>query len=626
MRISFEGKSYVTEAKTILEFLKEIKKDKDALVAEVNGELCDLTSPVVDNSNLRIYTFADKKGKEVFWHTSSHILAQAVKRLFPNAKLAIGPSIEEGFFYDIDLELREEDLEKIEKEMKKIISEKLPIQRKEISYEEAKKLFQDNPYKLELIEEYKENLTIYIQGEFFDLCKGPHLPNTSYVGAIRITKLAGAYWRGDPNNKMLTRIYGISFPTEKELQDYLTFLEEAKKRDHRILGQKLDLFSFHDEGPGFVFWHYKGMILRNILLDLWRKIHYSQGYQEISTPILLNESLWHTSGHWDHYKKNMYFTTIDDQIYAIKPMNCPGGILVYKSRPRSYKEFPLKLAEIGLVHRHELSGVLHGLLRVRAFTQDDAHIFCEPEYLKKEIKEVVKLIDSVYKIFGFDYHVEISTRPESRVGSDELWDLAENSLEEVCREMNLNYKINPGEGAFYGPKIDFHIRDSLKRTWQCATVQVDFNMPQRFELTYMGRDGTYNHRPVMLHRVVYGSLERFIGILIEHYAGNFPLWLNPVQIKILTVADRFQEKARSIGEKIAKEGFRVEYDFEAMTINKKVRNAELEKVNYILVIGEKDSEERLAVRSRDDKIEFLSLREFLEKLKQEMNEPFKHLF
>ncbi|MEM4396815.1 MAG: threonine--tRNA ligase [Candidatus Woesearchaeota archaeon] len=627
MKINYNGKIYETNAKNLLEFMKEVSAK--GLVAEVNGTLYDLTTPLTmfpDGFTLNFYDFNHKKGREVFWHTSSHILAQAILRLFPNAKLAIGPAIDEGFYYDIDVSIKEEDLKKIEEEMKKIIKENLKIIREEIDYVKARELFKDNPYKMELIEEYKEEkLTIYRQGEFYDLCRGPHLPSTGYVGAIKIMKLAGAYWRGDSRNKMLTRIYGISFSSEKELNDYLTMLEEAKKRDHRVLGEQLDLFSFHEEGPGFVFWHFKGMILRNILMDLWRKVHYKQGYQEISTPIMLNEELWHRSGHWDHYRKNMYFTTIDEQIYAVKPMNCPGGILVYKSRPRSYREFPLKLGEFGLVHRHELSGVLHGLLRVRAFTQDDAHIYCEPENMKKEIMDVVKLIDSMYKIFGFSYHVEISTRPESRVGSDELWNLAESALEEVCKEMHLNYKINPGDGAFYGPKIDFHIKDSLGRTWQCATVQVDFNMPMRFELTYMGKDGTYNHTPVMLHRVVYGSLERFIGILIEHYAGKFPLWLNPVQVKILTVADRFEDKAKVIGKKLEDAGFRVAYDFEAMTINKKVRNAELEKVNYILVIGEKDNEENLAIRNRDGKVENKSLEEFINAMKEEINQPFKHL-
>ncbi len=643
MKIKYNGKEYEFDGKTIEEFLKSNNLWSDEiLVAEINGTTWDLTRPLTDftstitntsnkesNANtleLKTYTFNDEIGKQTFWHTSAHILAQAVKRLFPNAKLAIGPAIEEGFYYDFDVKLTEDDLRKIEDEMKKIVKENLKLERIELTYEKAKEMFKDEPYKLELIEDFNNegyNLSAYKQGEFVDLCRGPHLPSTGYVKAIKLIKLAGAYWRGNARNKMLTRVYGISFPKEEMLKEYLYRIEEAKKRDHRKLGRELDLFSFHDEGPGFVFWHHKGMILRNLLMDFWRRVHYADGYQEVSTPIILSKELWLRSGHWDHYKDNMYFTKIDDKDYAIKPMNCPGGILIYKSRPRSYKEFPLKLGEFGLVHRHELSGVLHGLLRVRAFTQDDAHIFCEEEQMKEEIKHVVELVDRMYKVFGFQYHVEISTRPEDRVGSDEIWDKAENALIEVVKELNLDYKINEGDGAFYGPKIDFHIKDSIGRTWQCATVQLDFNMPERFDLTYMGRDGTYNHRPVMIHRVVYGSLERFIGILIEHYAGKFPLWLNPVQVKLLSVADRHVEKAKAIGEKMKQEGFRVDYDFENLSIAKKVRNAELEKVNYIIVIGDRDDENNLAIRDRDGKVEKMSLQQFIEKMKKEVNEPFE---
>ncbi len=641
MKIKYNGKEYEFDGKTIEEFLKSNNLWSDEiLVAEINGTTWDLTRPLTDFTTsttntsttntleLKTYTFNDEIGKQTFWHTSAHILAQAVKRLYPEAKLAIGPAIEEGFYYDFDVKLTEDDLKKIEDEMKKIVKENLKLERIELTYDEAKEMFKDEPYKLELIEDFNNDgykLSAYKQGEFVDLCRGPHLPSTGYVKAFKLTKLAGAYWRGDARNKMLTRVYGISFPKEEMLKEYLYRIEEAKKRDHRKLGRELDLFSFHEEGPGFVFWHHKGVILRNILMDIWRKVHYADGYQEVSTPIILSKELWLRSGHWDHYKDNMYFTKIDDKDYAIKPMNCPGGILVYKSRPRSYKEFPLKLGEFGLVHRHELSGVLHGLLRVRAFTQDDAHIFCEEHQMKQEIKHVVELIDKFYKTFGFDYHVEISTRPEDRVGSDEIWDKAEGALIEVAKELNLDYRINEGDGAFYGPKFDFHIKDSLGRSWQCATVQLDFNMPERFDLTYMGRDGTYNHRPVMIHRVVYGSLPRFIGILIEHYAGKFPLWLNPVQVKILSVADRHIEKAKAIGEKLIDAGFRVEYDFENLSIAKKVRNAELEKVNYIIVIGDRDDENNLAIRNREGQVEKLSLQEFIEKMKLEVNDALKPL-
>ena len=623
-KIKYNEKEYEFEGKSILDFVKSI--NSNALVAKLNGKLVDLTTTLPSTCELELFDFSTDLGKKTFWHTSAHVLAQAIMRVKPDAKLTIGPAIDNGFYYDVDAEFTEDDYKKIEKEMKAIIHENIPIVREEISYEKAKELFKDNPYKLELVEEYKSSgLSIYRQGDFFDLCRGPHLPSTGYIKAIKIVKVSGAYWRGDAKNKMLQRIYGISFPTKEEMNDYLRMIEEAKKRDHRKIGQDLDLFSFHEEGPGFIFWHHKGMVLRNILIDFWRFQHYADGYQEVSTPIILNKELWVRSGHWDHYKNNMYFTKIDDQDYAVKPMNCPGGILIYKSRPRSYKEFPLKLGELGLVHRHELSGVLHGLMRVRAFTQDDAHIFCEPKDIKEQIKGVLKLIKETYNLFGFPFSIEISTRPDDKIGSDDLWDTAENALMEVCKEAGLEYKINEGDGAFYGPKIDVHIKDSLGRDWQCATVQLDFFMPQRFELKYMGEDGTYDHVPVMIHRVIYGSLERFIGILLEHYAGKLPLWLSPVQVKILSVSDDFVDKAKKIGMKLQQNGFRIEYDFRSESIGKKVRSAQLEKVNYVLVIGEKDSESDLAVRDRDGKVKHYSLSEFIDAMKEEIKAPFRKI-
>ena len=542
--------------------------------------------------------------ESMYWHTTSHIMAQAVQRLFPDAKITIGPAIEKGFYYDFDVEkpFSDEDLAKIEEEMKKVIKEDLPIERFELPREEAIKLMEERnePYKVELIKELPEGevISFYKQGEYTDLCRGPHLPSTGCVKAIKLLSSSGAYWRGDEHNKMLQRIYGISFPKASELEEYLTMLEEAKKRDHKKLGKELGLFMMSPEGPGFPFFLPKGMVLRNILEDFWRKIHVKNGYVEIKTPMILNEQLWHTSGHWDHYKENMYTTKIDDEDYGIKPMNCPGGMLVYKNGLHSYRDLPIRAGELGLVHRHEKSGELNGLFRVRCFTQDDAHIFCTPDQIQDEIAGVIALVDKVYSIFGFSYSIELSTRPENSMGSDEQWEMAEGALKKVLEDRNLPYEINEGDGAFYGPKIDFHIKDCLGRSWQCGTVQLDFQMPERFDLTYIGEDGE-KHRPVMLHRVIFGSIERFIGILIEHFAGAFPAWLAPVQVKVLPISDNQKEYAESVMAKLEEAGIRAELDARQEKIGYKIREAQLSKVPYMLILGEKEQEGNLVgVRER----------------------------
>lgn len=536
-------------------------------------------------------------------HTSSHILAQAVKKIWPEAKLAIGPAIDNGFYYDIDMEHRitEQDLLKIQKEMKKIIQANYPIERFELPREEAIKFERESGenYKVELIEDLPDGevISFYKQGDFVDLCAGPHMDSTGQIKAIKLTSVAGAYWRGNEKNKMLQRIYGTSFPSQAELDEYLAKIEEAKKRDHRKIGKEMDLFALYDEGPGFPFFMPKGMILRNQLENFWREEHAKRGYEEIKTPLILNEQLWRTSGHWDHYKDNMYFTKIDDEDYAIKPMNCPGSMLAYKRKMHSYRDLPIRLAEMGQVHRHELSGALHGLMRVRTFTQDDAHIFMLPEQVKDEILGVVNFIDDVYTLFGFKYHVELSTRPEDSMGTDEEWNMAENALKEAIEAKGIPYLINEGDGAFYGPKLDFHLEDSLGRTWQCGTIQLDMQMPQRFDLTYVGSDNK-KHRPVMIHRVIFGSIERFIGILIEHFAGKFPLWLAPVQVKVLTVAEAFTDYAQDISSKLEEAGLRVETDFRNEKIGYKLREARNQRVNYILIIGEREKESNTAtVRS-----------------------------
>ena len=550
--------------------------------------------------------FTDKDGARTFRHTTSHILAQAVKRLYPDTKLAIGPAIDDGFYYDFEFKepISSEDFAAIEKEMKKIVKERLPLERFTLSRDEAIAFMKERneDYKVELIEDLPEDAVIsfYRQGEFVDLCAGPHLDNTKYVKAIKLTSLAGAYWRGSEKNRMLTRIYGTSFPDKEQLKEYLDRIEEAKKRDHRKLGKELGIFTLMEEGPGFPFFLPKGMVLKNTLIDYWRKLHEREGYQEISTPIILNRKLWETSGHWDHYRDNMYTTVIDGEDYAVKPMNCPGGMLVYKSQPRSYRDLPLRIGELGLVHRHEKSGQLHGLMRVRCFTQDDAHIFMTREQITDEIKGVMRLIDEVYSRFGFSYHVELSTRPEDSMGSDEDWELATDALREALNETGRDYVVNEGDGAFYGPKIDFHLTDSLGRTWQCGTIQLDFQLPQRFEAEYMGADGE-KHRPIMIHRVVYGSIERFIGILIEHYAGKFPVWLAPVQVKILPISEKFFGFGEEILKKLKDAGIRCEMDQRDEKIGYKIRSAQMEKVPYMLIVGQKEEETgTVSVRSRDD--------------------------
>ena len=541
----------------------------------------------------------------VLRHTASHVLAQAVKRLYPETKLAIGPAIDDGFYYDFDREggFTPEDLEKLEAEMAKIVKENLPIKPFPLPREEAIKLMKekDEPYKVELIEDLPEGETIsfYTQGEFTDLCAGPHLLYTKGVKAFKLTSIAGAYWRGSEKNKMLTRIYGTAFANKTDLENYLTMMEEAKKRDHRKLGKELGLFMFAEEGPGFPFFLPKGMTLKNTLIDYWREIHQRENYLEVSTPIILSRKLWETSGHWDHYKDNMYTTVIDDEDYAIKPMNCPGGMLVYKSQPHSYRDLPLRVGELGLVHRHEKSGQLHGLMRVRCFTQDDAHIFMTQEQITEEIKNVTRLINEVYTQFGFEYFVELSTRPEDSMGSDEDWEMATNGLRNALEEMGLKYIVNEGDGAFYGPKIDFHLRDSIGRTWQCGTIQLDFQLPQRFEAEYVAEDGS-KKRPIMIHRVCFGSIERFIGILIEHYAGKFPVWLAPVQVKVIPVSEKSMDYAKGVYEKLRAAGIRTELDHKDEKVGYKIRQAQLEKVPFMLVLGEKEAAEgAITVRSRD---------------------------
>ena len=592
---------------SVLEIAKSISEGlaRAVVAASVNDEVVGLDYIVKEDCTLNLFKFDDVEGKDVFRHTSAHMLAQAIKRLYPNAKFAIGPSIENGFYYDIDLDhrLTMEDLAKIEAEMKKIAKEDLKVERYELPKEEALKWAKENGeiYKEELINELPEGeiISFYKQGDFTDLCRGPHLLSTKKVKAVKLLSVAGAYWRGDEKNKMLQRIYGISFEKNKDLEEYLHLLEEAKKRDHRKLGKELELFFIPEEGPGFPLFLPKGMELKNALLKYWRELHRKDGYVEIETPIILSKHLWETSGHWYHYKENMYTVQIDEQDFAIKPMNCPGGMLYYQSKPHSYRDFPMRVAELGRVHRHELSGALHGLMRVRAFTQDDAHIFMLPEQIKDEIKGVVKLIDSVYKTFGFEYHLELSTRPEDSMGTDEEWETAENGLREALEELNLPYILNEGDGAFYGPKIDFHLKDCLGRTWQCGTIQLDMQLPQRFDISYVGQDGE-KHRPVMIHRVALGSIERFIGILIEQYAGKFPVWLAPTQVKILPISDKYMDYANEVKNALFDAGIRVEMDDRAEKIGFKIREAQLQKVPYMLVVGEKEAAEKhVAVRSRD---------------------------
>ena len=617
-------------ATTAAEITKDISMGlyRNACCCRINGAVKDLRTVVDSDCEFEVLTFDEEDGKKAFNHTASHVMAQAVKRLYPDAKLTIGPAIENGFYYDFDVEtpFGPEDLEKIEKEMKKIIKENYPIEKFELPVDEAIKLMQDKgePYKIELINEHAgkgEAISFYKQGEFTELCAGPHIPEMKVIKAFKLTNCTGAYWRGDAKNKMLCRVYGIAFPKASMLEDYLQMLEEAKKRDHRKIGKELELFTIKEEGPGFPFFLPKGMDLKNALIDYWREVHKKAGYLEIQTPMILNRALWERSGHWDHYKDNMYTTIIDDEDYAIKPMNCPGGILVYKTKMHSYKDLPLRMGELGLVHRHELSGALHGLMRVRCFTQDDAHIFMTREQIKDEIKGVVQLIDSVYSTFGFEYHIELSTQPEDSMGAKEDWDIATEALRNAITELGYDYEVNEGDGAFYGPKLDFHLTDCLGRTWQCGTIQLDFQLPERFELEYIGADGE-KHRPIMIHRVVFGSIERFIGILTEHFAGAFPTWLAPVQVKFLPIADRHADYAREIMEKPEAKGIRCELDDRSEKTGFKIRAAQMEKVPYMIIVGDKDVEAgTVSVRSRKNGDEgATTVDEFVARIEKEIAE------
>lgn len=577
---------------------------RNAVCAEVNGVLCDLSHIVDADADYKVHTLKDEEGLAVLRHSTAHLMAQAISHLWKNAKFAIGPSIKNGFYYDIDFEgtvIAPEDLEKIEAEMTKIVKEDLPIVREEMSREEAIEFFRkhNDTYKVEILSEMDSPVvSLYRQGDYVDLCRGPHMPSTGRLKVFKLTSIAGAYWRGDTKNKMLTRIYGTAFEKKSELDEYIVRMEEAKRRDHRKLGKELDLFDIFDEGPGFPFFFPKGMVLRNTLEDFWRKEHTLAGYEEVKTPMILNQELWHRSGHWDHYKDNMYVVKIDNEDYAIKPMNCPGGMLVYKRKPHSYRDLPERMAELGLVHRHELSGALHGLMRVRCFTQDDAHIFMTPDQIEEEIEGVVRLIDKFYKVFGFKYKLELSTRPENSMGTDEQWETATNALKRALNVLGKDYEINEGDGAFYGPKIDFHLEDSIGRTWQCGTIQLDFQMPERFDLTYVGQDGE-KHRPVMIHRVVFGSIERFIAILTEHYAGAFPLWLAPVQVKIVPISEVQADYAHQVCEKLVNMGIRAEVDDRNEKMGYRIREAQLQKIPYMLVLGEKEKQSgTVAVRNR----------------------------
>ena len=582
---------------------------------------------IFQDGRVEEHTFDEEIGRNALRHTASHVLAQAVKRLYPEAKLAIGPSIKDGFYYDFDRAegFTEENLSALEAEMQKIVKENLKLERFTLPREEALRLMEERgePYKVELIKDLPEDevLSFFRQGDFVDLCAGPHVAYTSAVKAVKLLSVAGAYWRGSEKNKMLTRIYGTAFANKKDLEAHLERIEEAKKRDHRKLGRELGLFALMEEGPGFPFFLPKGMVLKNTLIDYWRGLHDREGYVEISTPILLNRQLWETSGHWDHYKENMYTTEIDETTFAVKPMNCPGGMLVYQMEPRSYRDLPLRIGELGIVHRHEKSGALHGLMRVRCFTQDDAHIYMMPEQITSEIKGVARLIDEVYRQFGFKYHVELSTRPENSIGSEEDWELATAGLRRALEEMGLDYVVNEGDGAFYGPKIDFHLEDSIGRTWQCGTIQLDFQLPMRFQAEYTGPDGE-KHRPIMIHRVVFGSIERFIGILIEHYAGKFPVWLSPVQVKVLPITDRNAEYADGIEEQLKERGIRCETDHRPETIGFKIREAQLSKAPYMLVLGDREQQEgTVSVRLRDSgKTEVMNAAEFVKKVAREIEE------
>lgn len=614
---------------TLGEAVKQLSNSlaKKVLAANVNGELTDLREELVDGSEVAFLTFEEDGGKHTLRHTASHILAQAVKRLWPEAKLAIGPAIDKGFYYDIDMEhtLTPEDLGKIEKEMSRIVKENLPITKSVMSRQEAIEFFKskNEDYKVELIEDLPEDAVIscYAQGDFIDLCAGPHVASTGKVKAFKLQSIAGAYWRGDEKNKMLQRIYGTAFEKKEELDAYLHMLEEAAKRDHRKLGKELGLFVIKEEGPGFPFFLPKGMALRNELENFWREVHHEFDYEEIRTPIILNKQLWETSGHWFHYRENMYTTIIDDEEYAIKPMNCPGGILVYQNEMHSYRDFPLRYAELGLVHRHELSGALHGLFRVRAFTQDDAHVFMLPDQMQSELMKVIELFDRIYSQFGLKYHVELSTKPDNAMGDDAIWEAATEALRNAIEAKGIPYVINPGDGAFYGPKLDYHIEDSLGRTWQCGTIQLDMNLPERFQIDYVGEDGQ-KHRPIMIHRACFGSMERFIGILTEHYAGAFPTWMAPVQVKILPISEKHVEYAKELAKQMHRDYVRVEVDVRSEKIGYKIRQAQMAKVPYMLVVGDKEVEEgTVNVRKHGgDELGSVPFEEFFNSIKIEIKE------
>ena len=611
--------------KSVKELIADISEglERASVGAVFNGEIVDKHYVIDEDGTFKVVKFEDPEGKQIFWHSTAHLMAYAIKRLFPATKFAIGPSIENGFYYDIDLDqqLSPDDLETIEKEMKAIVKEVPVFEKEVVSKEKAEAIFKDEPYKIELIEDLPadEQISIYRLGDFVDLCRGPHLENVKDIKAVKLTSIAGAYWRGDEKNKMLQRIYGISFTKKKELDEYLERMEEAKRRDHRKIGRELDLFSFREEGPGFPFFHPKGMIVRNELETFWRDLQIERGYGEIKTPIILNEALWHRSGHWDHYRDNMYFTKIDGEDYAIKPMNCPGSILVYEQSMHSYRDFPIKLMEFGQVHRHELSGALHGLFRVRTFTQDDAHVFMLPSQIQEEVIKLIDLADELYNTFGFKYTVELSTRPEDSMGTDEQWDMAIDALRKALDSKQMEYEINEGDGAFYGPKIDFHLRDAIGRTWQCGTIQLDFQMPQSFELTYVDENGE-KQQPVMSHRALMGSMERFFGILVEHFAGKFPLWLAPVQVKVLPISEKFHGYAEKITDELKAKGIRAEFDERNEKIGKKIRDAQMERINYMVIVGEKEeSDDVISVRSRKgEERSALKLDDFVAELKEEI--------
>ncbi len=615
-----EGMSYGEAVKKISNSLA-----KKVLVAEENGVVVDLTAPVKDGASVKFLTFEEEGGKHALRHTASHVLAQAIMALWPSAKLTIGPSIDKGFYYDIDVDhvFTPEDLPKIEQEMARIVKANQPMVKEIVTREAALEMFKDNEYKVELISELPEDeeISLYHQGEFTDLCSGPHVVATGKVKAFKLMSIAGAYWRGNEKNKMLQRIYGTAFDSKENLEEYLHLLEEAEKRDHRKLGKELGLFVIKEEGPGFPFFLAKGMVLRNALENFWREVHEDFEYEEVRTPVILSKHLWEQSGHWFHYRENMYTTEIDNEEYAIKPMNCPGGILAYKNEMHSYRDLPIRMAELGLVHRHELSGALHGLFRVRCFTQDDAHVFMTPEQIKSELVSVIELFNRIYSQFGLSYHVELSTKPEDAMGDDAIWEMATEALREAIEEKGIPYKINPGDGAFYGPKLDFHINDSLGRTWQCGTIQLDMNLPERFDVDYVGEDGQ-KHRTIMIHRACFGSMERFIGILTEHYAGAFPTWLAPVKVKILPISEKFQDYAEEIAAKLKKARINFELDDRSEKIGYKIRQAQMEKVPYMLIVGEKEVEARtVSVRKRGEgEMGALDVDAFVEQLIKEVKE------